>query len=80
MFIKKTFIHSKKDELIYMKMVKNNVNFRIKMITSFYFIELLLVFSNSLSFEVTLIRPKNSVYLKNIDFLEDGGINSHENT
>ena len=79
MFIKKTLIYWKMDELIYMKMVKNNVNFRIKMKTSFSFIELKLVFSNSLSFAVTLIRPKNSVYLKNIDFLEDGRINLHEN-
>ena len=68
------------DELIYMKMVKNNVNFRIKMKTSFYFIELQLVFSKSLSFAVTFMRPKNSVYLENIDFLEDGRINSHRNT
>ena len=79
MFIKKPWIYWKMDELIYMKMVKNNVNFRIKMQTSFSFIELKLVFSNSLSFAVTLIRPKNSVYLKNIDFLEDGRINLHEN-
>ena len=35
MFIKETLIYSKIDELIYMKMVKNNVNFRIKMKTSF---------------------------------------------
>ena len=68
------------DELIYMKMVKNNVNFRIKMKTSFYFIELQLVFSKSISFAVTLIRPKNSVYLENIDFLEDGRLNSHRYT
>ena len=68
------------DDLIYMKMVKNNVNFRIKMKTNFYFIELKLVLSNSLSFAVILIRPKNSVYLKNIDFIEDVRINSHENT
>ena len=34
------------DELICMKMLKINVNFRIKMKTSFYFIELQLVFSN----------------------------------
>ena len=61
-------------------MVKNNANLRIKMKTSCYFIELQLVFSNSLSFAVTLIGPKNSVYLKNIDFLEDGRIHSHENT
>ena len=80
MFIKKTLIYSKMDELVYMKMVKNNINFRIKMKKSFYFIELQLVLSNSLSFAVTLIRPKNNVYLKNIDFLEDGRINSHENT
>ena len=68
------------NELICMKMLKINTNFRIKMKTSFYFIELQLVFSKRLSFAVTLIRPKNSVYLKNIDFLEDGRINSHENT
>ena len=68
------------DELICMKMLKININFRIKMKTSFYFIELQLVFSKSLSFAVTLIRPKNSVYLENIDFLEDGRINSHRNT
>ena len=61
MFIKETLIYSKIDELIYMKMVKNNVNFRIKMKTSFYFIELQLVFSNCLALAVTLIRPKNSV-------------------
>ena len=68
------------DELICMKMLKINTNFRIKMKTSFYFIELQLVFSKRQSFEVTLVRPKNSVYLKNIDFLEDGRISSHENT
>ena len=68
------------EELKCMKMLKININFRIKMKTSFYFIELQLVFSKSLSFAVTVIRPKNSVYLKNIDFLEDGRINSHENT
>ena len=68
------------DELTYIKMVKINVHFRMKMKTKFYFIELQLVFSNSLSFAVALIRPKNSVYLKSIDFLEDGRIKSHENT
>ena len=68
------------DELICMKMLKININFRIKMKTSFYFIELQLVFSKSLSFAVTVIRPKNSVYLENIDFLEEGRINSHRNT
>ena len=68
------------DELICMKMLKININFRIKMKTSFDFIELQLVFSKSPSFAVTLIRPKNSVYLENIDFLEDGRINSHRNT
>ena len=41
-----------------MKIVKINVNFRIEMKTSFYFIGLQLVFSNSLSFAVTLIGPK----------------------
>ena len=68
------------DELICMKMLKININFRINIKTGFYFIELQLVFSKSLSFAVTLIRPKNSVYLENIDFLEDGRINSHRNT
>ena len=63
-----------------MKIVKINVNFRIEMKTSFYFIGLQLVFSNSLSFAVRLIVPKNSIYLKSIDFPEDGRINSHENT
>ena len=62
MLIKKTLIYSIMDELTYIKMVKINVNFRIKMKTNSYFIELKLVISNSLDFAVTLIGPKNSVY------------------
>ena len=80
MFIKKTLIYSKMDESTYIKMVKINVHVRIKMKTNSYFIELQLVLSNSLAFAVKLIGPKNSVYLKSIDFLTDGRVNSPRNT
>ena len=56
------------DELICMKMLKININFRIKMKTSFYFIELQLVFSKSLSFALSLIKPRIEFIKKTLIF------------
>ena len=57
-------------EKIQLKMLDSNVNYKINMKTSYYLIELLLVFRNSVSFARTLRRPKAVISIKALILLK----------
>ena len=58
------------------KMLEKNVEYRIAVKTSYYFIDLLLVFQNYLIFGKDSNNAFNRVYENNIDFLKINLLNS----
>ena len=73
---KKTLIVSKMVYQIHTKMLEKNVQYRVAVKTSYYFIDLLLVFQNYLIFGKDSNYAFNSVYEKSIDFLKINVLNS----
>ena len=78
-FAKIALIFSKMVDYTLTKMLKINVNSRISMKTSSYFIDLQLVFHKKLVFCNYSNYAFNSVYEKIIDILNHGQLNSHKN-
>ena len=76
MVTKKTFIVSTMVYQIRTKMLEKNVQYRIAVKTSYYFIDLLLVFQNYLIFGKDSNNAFNRVYENNIDFLKINLLNS----
>ena len=66
-------------DYILTKMLEINVNNRIPMKTSLYFIDFQLILKKNLVICNNSNFAFNSVYSKNIDFLKHGRLNSHQN-
>ena len=64
-------------DYILTQMLKINEKKRIPMKKSWYSLHLQVVFQKTLSLQ--WLYALNSVYLKNIDFLKHGRLNSHKN-
>ena len=72
-------IFSKRVDKIHMKMLENNVKYRIAIETSYQLFDYCLFFRNSVIFAMRLTRPVIAFIKKNIDFLPKGRLNSCKN-